>query len=247
MEPRTSVLRRSADDTDPTERIVVANADLLVVVIALADPDPQPRLLDRALVAAYDGGLSPVLCLTKSDLADPAPVRDAYAALDLPIVVVRPDGSGDDAVRALLHGRTSALLRLLGGGQVHAGQPAGARRLPGDRRGEQRHRPGPAHLLQRGRAAAARRRVDHRHPRASARSAWPTWTRPGCSPPSRTSPPARTDCPPGCSHLEGTPGCALDAWAVTAEPAAVERLASLRRVLASRDGDAPGGGDTVER
>ena len=30
VEPRTSTLRRTADDTDPIERVIVANADQLV-------------------------------------------------------------------------------------------------------------------------------------------------------------------------------------------------------------------------
>src|SRR5690606_19692054 len=64
IEERTSVLRRTADDDDPYERVVVANADQLAVVTALADPEPRPRLIDRCLVAAYDGGLSPLLVLT---------------------------------------------------------------------------------------------------------------------------------------------------------------------------------------
>ena len=63
------MLRRTADDDDPVERVIVANADQLVVVTALADPEPRPRLIDRALVAAYDAGLDPLLCLTKADLA----------------------------------------------------------------------------------------------------------------------------------------------------------------------------------
>ena len=32
------MLRRTADDTDPVERVIVANADQLVIVTALADP-----------------------------------------------------------------------------------------------------------------------------------------------------------------------------------------------------------------
>ena len=71
IEPRTTVLRRTADDDDPVERVVVANADQLVIVAALADPEPRPRLIDRALVAAYVAGMEPLLCLTKSDLASP--------------------------------------------------------------------------------------------------------------------------------------------------------------------------------
>ncbi len=59
VEKRTSVLRRTADDTDPYERVVVANADQLAIVTALADPEPRPRMIDRCLVAAYDAGLDP--------------------------------------------------------------------------------------------------------------------------------------------------------------------------------------------
>ena len=72
IEERRSVLRRTADDTDPVERIIVANADQLVIVTALADPEPRPRMVDRCLVAAYDAELEPLLALTKADLVDPA-------------------------------------------------------------------------------------------------------------------------------------------------------------------------------
>ncbi|MDR2703638.1 MAG: ribosome small subunit-dependent GTPase A, partial [Cellulomonadaceae bacterium] len=57
IEPRTSVLRRTADDTDPFERIVVANADQLVIVVACANPEPRVGMIDRAVVAAYDAGM----------------------------------------------------------------------------------------------------------------------------------------------------------------------------------------------
>ena len=63
---RRTVLRRTADDTDPTERVVVANADQLLMVVALADPPPRTGLVQRALIAAYAGGLKPILCLTKA-------------------------------------------------------------------------------------------------------------------------------------------------------------------------------------
>ncbi len=80
---RSSVLRRTADDDDPYERVVVANADQLAVVTALADPEPRPRLIDRCLVAAYDGGLEPLLVLTKSDLAPPDKLLELYGDLDI--------------------------------------------------------------------------------------------------------------------------------------------------------------------
>jgi ribosome biogenesis GTPase len=115
---RSSVLRRTADDTDPYERIVVANASHLVIVTALADPTPRTGFVDRCLVAAYAGGLTPVLCLTKADLVDDggAAFTAEYTELDLPIVVTRSD-TDPAALRDVLTGRVSALIGHSGVGK----------------------------------------------------------------------------------------------------------------------------------
>ena len=113
---RRSVLRRTADDTDPTERVVVANADQMMVVVALADPPPRTGLVDRALIAAYTGGLTPILCLTKTDLADPAPFAEQFAGLDL-IVVTAGRDQPLEPVQALLDGHVTVLLGHSGVGK----------------------------------------------------------------------------------------------------------------------------------
>lgn len=113
---RRTVLRRTADDTDPYERIVVANADQLLIVTALADPPPRTGFVERALAAAYVGGLMPVLCLTKSDLADAADFRAAFADLDLPIVSAGRDDPLDE-VSTILRGRVTALIGHSGVGK----------------------------------------------------------------------------------------------------------------------------------
>ncbi|WP_436492058.1 ribosome small subunit-dependent GTPase A [Actinokineospora sp. HUAS TT18] len=113
---RSSVLRRTADDTDPFERVVVANAEQLLIVCALADPPPRTGFIDRCLVAAYAGGLEPVLCLTKADLADPSELLSAYAELDLPVVITRFDEDNAD-LRARLTDRVSALVGHSGVGK----------------------------------------------------------------------------------------------------------------------------------
>ncbi|MGW4927806.1 ribosome small subunit-dependent GTPase A [Agromyces sp. NPDC004153] len=82
---RSTLLRRSADDTDEVERIIVANADQMLIVVAAANPEPRIRLVDRYLVAAYDAGIHPILCITKTDLADPAEFLENFAGLDLPV------------------------------------------------------------------------------------------------------------------------------------------------------------------
>lgn len=82
IQPRTSLLRRSADDTDQVERIVVAGADQMVIVVAAADPEPRPRLVDRYLIAALDAGIHPLLVVTKTDLADPTAFLAHFEGLD---------------------------------------------------------------------------------------------------------------------------------------------------------------------
>ncbi|GAB1508812.1 ribosome small subunit-dependent GTPase A [Actinophytocola sp. KF-1] len=113
---RSSVLRRTADDNDPYERVVVANAQQLLIVCALADPPPRTGFIDRCLVAAYAGGLKPVLCLTKSDLASPDEIIEAYADLELPVLVTRSDQEPDE-VRARLTDQVSALVGHSGVGK----------------------------------------------------------------------------------------------------------------------------------
>ncbi|MCU1528375.1 MAG: GTPase [Frondihabitans sp.] len=86
VQERTTLLRRSADDSDAVERVIVANADQMLIVVAAADPEPRPRLVDRYMVAAFDAGVEPILCITKTDLADPAPFAAHFACLDLRIL-----------------------------------------------------------------------------------------------------------------------------------------------------------------
>jgi ribosome biogenesis GTPase len=113
---RRTVLRRTADDTDPSERVFVANADQLLIVVALADPPPRGGLVERALIAAYAGGLEPILCLTKTDLAPAAPFAAQFAALDLTITTA---GRGDqlEEVASLLADKVTALLGHSGVGK----------------------------------------------------------------------------------------------------------------------------------
>lgn len=113
---RSTVLRRTADDTDPYERVVVANAELLLIVVAVADPPPRAGFVARALVAAYTGGLRPVLCLTKGDLDDPSVFAAEFEALDIPVLRVGIDDELDELL-ALITGRISAMIGHSGVGK----------------------------------------------------------------------------------------------------------------------------------
>ncbi|WP_372452076.1 ribosome small subunit-dependent GTPase A [Nocardia albiluteola] len=113
---RSTVLRRTADDTDPFERIVVANAEQLIIVVALADPPPRTGFVERAMAAAYAGGLEPVLCLTKHDLAADSQFASEFTDLDLTIVHA---GREDplESLHDLLHDKLSCLLGHSGVGK----------------------------------------------------------------------------------------------------------------------------------
>ena len=134
VEERRTLLRRSAEDGDAagSQKPVVANADLLVIVVAVADPAPRPRMIDRYLVAAYDAGMEPLLVLTKSDLADAANLLALYEPLGVPSVTTRLDpnldpsdredvshapGRGVETVRKAISGRTSVFVGHSGVGK----------------------------------------------------------------------------------------------------------------------------------
>lgn len=244
---RRTVLRRTADDTDPVERVIVANADRLVVVTALADPEPRTRMIDRCVAAAYDAGMDVLLALTKADLADPAELTAMYAPIGVDVVVTRrgPDGTIDglDELREMLDGEVSVLVGHSGVGKstlVNALVP-GAYRATGvvnDVTGRGRHTSTSAVALEVPGAEAPTWVIDtpgvrsfglaHVDP-AHLLHAFPDLDE------------VARECPRGCTHLADSPDCALDDW-VTESPddatraARVARLDSFRRLLVSRLG-----------
>lgn len=242
---RETVLRRSSEDSDGgTERALVANADQLVIVTALAHPEPRTRMVDRCLVAAYDAGMDVLLCLTKADLAPAEPFLDAYLPLEVPAVVTRrSEGAivGLDEVRDRLTGRISVLVGHSGVGKstlVNALVPDASRAV--------------------GHVNAVTGRGRHTSTSAVALAlpdgGWVIDT-PGV----RSFGLAHvevedvlgafgdlaeiaTACPRGCTHLADAPGCALDRELAAVEPgpareALAARIDSLRRLLSSRSGE----------
>jgi ribosome biogenesis GTPase len=238
IDERRSVLMRTADDEEGTtegrfERVVVANAEQLVIVNSLQDPPPRTGFIDRCLVAAYDAEIDPLLCLTKGDLAGPEAILDYYAELDLPYVLCRPDQPLDDLL-AELSGRVSVMIGHSGVGKStlvnrlvpgtdravgvvsavgkgrHTSTSAVALRLPEDL-GWIIDTPG---IRSFGLAHVSADSLLHGFPDLVE---------------------ASTRCPSNCDHTGAGGDCGLDKL-VAEGGADIRRLESFRRLLASKEG-----------
>ncbi len=241
IQDRKAVLRRTADDTDPYERIIVANADQLVIVTALANPEPRTRMIDRCVVAAYDAGMRVLLCLTKSDLSSPEALIGLYEPLGVDIVVTGQETDGSishlDQVQAALAGRVSVLVGHSGVGKstlVNALVPEAERSIGVVNvvTGRGRHTSTSAVAL-----------------RLPERSGWVIDTPgvrsfglahiepDGILAAFENLADVAVNCPRGCTHLEDAPDCALDDW-VASDAAEQElraaRVNSFRRLLTAR-------------
>jgi ribosome biogenesis GTPase len=242
VEERKTVLRRTADDDDPYERPIVANADQLVIVTALADPPPRIGMIDRILVAGYDAGIQPLLCLTKADLAPPDELIAQYAPLGVPVQVTFP-GSDLEPLRERLRGHRSVFVGHSGVGKstlVNALIPSAGRAIGevSAATGRGRHISSSAIALQLPGSTGSS--TDDPPDRRSWVIDTPGVRSFGLSHVSRNRIIAAfddlraiaEDCPRGCRHDESAPECALDA-AVAGGKLAPARLESFRRMLGS--------------
>jgi ribosome biogenesis GTPase len=231
-EERGSMLRRSADDTDDIERPIVANADQLVIVTALADPPPRPRMIDRMLVAAFDADIEPLLCLTKADLAAADELVSLYEPLGVPYIVVRKGGPLEE-LRDHLKDQISVLVGHSGVGKstlVNALVPTADRAVSHVNAvtGRGRHTSSSAVALE---LPGGGWIIDTPGVRSFGLAHVYVETVLASFPDLNE---ATVDCPKGCTHLSEE--CALNRF-VTEGHADPARLESLRRLLVSREGD----------
>lgn len=110
--PRETYLARPNDRMPDKERPVVANIDLVAVVVSVGTPPLHPRLIDRYLFAIHKGGAKPLIVVNKLDLLAEMDVvkqldrLEPYKAMGIPCIQVSAAlGRGLDQLRREVAGK----------------------------------------------------------------------------------------------------------------------------------------------
>jgi len=119
--PRQTILTRAEGFVGNAQHPIVANAQQMLIVASLLRPRVKWGLVDRMIVAAQSGGLTPLICLNKIDLAEPAAQSQAehvaakevlahYQSLGFTTFQVSATPrSGIEGVKSALAGKTTVL------------------------------------------------------------------------------------------------------------------------------------------
>ena len=228
IEPRSSELTRVAEDG--SEQRIVANADQLVIVMAAANPEPKARLVDRFLVASYLQKLSPVLVITKCDLADPADFVEKFSGTNLQVIKTSKQSPNLAELKKLISGKKSVFVGHSGVGKstlINLLAPDSGRATGevNEATGKGKHTSSSAVAI----AVDNGWIIDTPGVRTFGISGASTWEILASFSDLNE---VANNCPRDCSHLEGSPDCELDAAVASGELKA-ERLASFRRLVDS--------------
>ena len=228
VKERKNSLQKSADDSESVERSLVSNIDIVAIVVATSEPEPNPRLIDRTVIAARLANAQPIIIATKTDVESSEKLSQMYQALDIPVISMNKTTNLDELLD-LLEGKTTVLIGPSGVGKstlVNRLVPDAGRRTGevNDVTGQGKHTSTSAYALKVnsktwiidtpgirsfGLAHASVEEILEGFPDLIQ---------------------ATTQCQKGCTHQDTS--CAIEAVAFE-NPALLPRLDSFRRLLAS--------------
>lgn len=116
VKERKNSLQKSADDSESVERSLVSNIDMVAIVVATSEPEPNPRLIDRTVIAARLANAQPIIIATKTDVESSEKLSQMYQALDIPVISMNKTTNLDELLD-LLEGKTTVLIGPSGVGK----------------------------------------------------------------------------------------------------------------------------------
>jgi ribosome biogenesis GTPase len=116
VKTRKNSLSRTVDDAAKVERIIVANIDQLIIVVASSNPEPRRGLIDRFLVSAFHENVEPIILVTKTDLSPVPDFLQEYRDLNIKVMSTQRGADISD-IKDVLHGKMSVLVGHSGVGK----------------------------------------------------------------------------------------------------------------------------------
>lgn len=99
-------------------RPAVSNVDTLVIVTAAASPEPNLMLIDKMLVHAEKSGITPVICINKTDLAKRRDIVSIYEGAGYEVLSVCADKHENiEVLENLIKNKITAFAGLSGVGK----------------------------------------------------------------------------------------------------------------------------------
>lgn len=119
--PRKTILSRADNLSRKKEQIIASNIDQVFITASILEPVFKSSLIDRYLIAAYKGGLNPIILITKMDLiekqqdfakeqslSDIDYIQKLAKALDIPLILFsKTTHLGLDLLKKHLKDKTS--------------------------------------------------------------------------------------------------------------------------------------------
>lgn len=146
VEPRFSILSRSDPLSQRKEHLIAANIDQVFITMSVVEPPLKPFLVDRYIIAARKGGMTPIIVVNKIDLLqdEDSPVEvsekelyeeflKAYAIAEVPVISASvTTNEGIENLKEAMRGKASvfsgqsgvgksSLINLLAGLELSVG------------------------------------------------------------------------------------------------------------------------------